>query len=515
MTRFKNSDFQRQHDALIKSIAARLSERGPDAPLVSEIELAVSLLNDVHPRGVAQRIWVVVYPDGAMIDCSAGAAAEFGLSRPGDRPDGLGDRLARAQGDTELVTLIDLSGCDRIMVATRMPDQQSWQLEETRTPILKGFHRTIAGLWQLTPAETDIAEALLQGKAPDEIAAESSRAIGTVRQIIKALMAKMQVHSQAQTVARLSVVAVALAQQSTTTTELPRRCRQFYQDATNSPLVYWRYGEAQGEPVLFFHGALFGIIGRANTATEARMFGLDVIAPERPGYGDTKLPPGADPVALAITRACAILDFERIERVQIIAHDVGSVFAFAFARAYPDRVSRIICAPATPPMMGWAQTADMPPLHRVSAFAAQKAPAMMEMLIGLGLKRIEREGLRAIPQLIFADCEHDRTVMLSPEAYPIMEALYLSAVEQRATGFLQDMLLTNLNWSSWLGDIRCPVVLMHGTKSRTVSENALRVTCAALSDATLTIIPDAGHTLPITHPTHTLRQALQQRSSSG
>lgn len=89
-------------------------------------------------------------------------------------------------------------------------------------------------------------------------------------------------------------------------------------------------------------------------------------------------------------RARAILDSEGIGRVQLIAHDVGSVYAFAFAHSHPGRVSSILCAPATPPMMGWAQTADMPPLHRVSAFAAQKAPAMMEMLVRIGLQRIAR-----------------------------------------------------------------------------------------------------------------------------
>ena len=238
------------------------------------------------------------------------------------------------------------------------------------------------------------------------------------------------------------------------------------------------------------------------------MFGVDVIAPERPGYGDTHLPAGADPIALAVDRARAILDVENISRVQIMAHDVGSVYAFAFARAHPDRVSGIICAPATPPMTGWSQTADMPPLHRVSAFAAQNAPAVMEVIVKLGLKRIQREGLLAIPRLIFADSDHDRTAMQRPEAYPILENLYLSAVEQRASGFLQDMFVTNLNWSSWLPQIICPVALLHGRESRTVSEHALRTTCAALADATLTIIPDAGHTLPITHPTHALRHAL-------
>jgi pimeloyl-ACP methyl ester carboxylesterase/DNA-binding CsgD family transcriptional regulator len=508
MRESRKSGLPGEHDALIQTLAAMLASGSAQNLPTFQIEAAVSLLQDETPRAALSRVWALIHPDGAMIDCSANAAALFGLSSPGDKIHGVAERLAQARGDTELLALNDLSGRSLILQATRTPDRRSWQLQDVSSPIAPEFRAAIIALWSLTPTEAVIAETLLLGKAPDQIAADTGRAVGTVRQIIKALLAKMQVHSQAQAVARMAVVALAYGKLSQPSSDLPQRYRRPYADATDSPLIYWRYGETGGRPVLFFHGALFGIIGRAGVAAEARLFGLDVIAPERPGYGDTSLPPGADPIALSIDRARAILDLEKIAQVQIMAHDVGSVYAFAFARANPERVSGIICAPATPPMMGWSQTADMPPLHRVSAFAAQNAPAVMEVLVKLGLKRIEREGLVAIPRLIFADSDHDRTAMLRPEAYPILENLYLSAVEQRASGFLQDMLVTNLNWSSWLPQITCPVALLHGRESRTVSEQALRTTCAALRHATLTIIPDAGHTLPITHPTHALRQVL-------
>ena len=508
MRNLHKSGTEGQHDALMKSLADMLARDAEHRLPPAEIEAAVSLLRDENPRSVHGRVWAVIHPDGAMIDCSAGAAVLFGLARPGDTLHGLGAQLVQSCGDTEFVALNDTSGQSRILQATRMPDQRSWQLEEMSCVTVPGLRAAIIALWTLTPTEAGIAEAMLQGKAADRIATDTGRAIGTVRQIIKAVLAKMQVHSQAQAVARLATVAIAYARLSQPPADLPLRHKQPHSDATDSPLVYWRYGEPGGQPVLFFHGALFGVVGRVGVVREARLFGLDIIAPERPGYGDTMLPAGADPIALSVARAAAILDLERIARVQVMAHDVGSVYAFAFARAHPERVSRIICAPATPPMMGWSQTVDMPPLHRVSAFAAQKAPAMMEVLIKLGLKRIEREGLGAIPRLIFADSDHDRKVLLRPDAYPILEDLYLSTVEQRATGFLQDMLVTNLNWASWLPDITCPVALLHGRESRTVSENALRVTSAALKDARLIVIPEAGHTLPITHPAHALRQAL-------
>lgn len=160
-------------------------------------------------------------------------------------------------------------------------------------------------------------------------------------------------------------------------------------------------------------------------------------------------------------------------------------------------------------MLGWAQTADMPPLHRVSAFITQKAPSLMEKVIKLGLRRAAREGLKAIPEMLFADSAHDRAVLQRAEAYPVLENLYLSVTDQQGTGFLQDMFITNLNWSDWLPDIKCPVRFLHGAKSRTVSRAALQKTSEALSDARLEIIQECGHTLPVTHPEHMLRLVLR------
>ncbi|MFN3954792.1 MAG: alpha/beta fold hydrolase [Pararhodobacter sp.] len=509
MGRSRYVHFPRRHDRLLSTLAERLKRDETNGIDPEDLRAASDLLADAQPRGGATRAWLLVHPDGRMIDCSARAAEMFRLGRPGDRLHGIGDRLLRSPGGKDVLLIEDMAGQPVLLRALRMPDRQTWQLDEAPDATSPWFRDAIMSFWQLTPGEADMAEALLHGKTSEQIAAETGRTIGTVRQVIKAILAKMHVGSQPQAVARLASVAIAYARISQTSDEFPARRLHPYHGANAAPLAYWRYGETGGRPLLFFHGALFGVAGRAAVASEARLFGFDVIAPERPGYGETPLERNRDPVALSVARAKAVLDMEGIERVQLLAHDVGSVYAFAFARACPERVSGIVCAPATPPMLNWSQTADMPPLHRVSAFATQKAPALMETLVMLGLRRIAREGLAAIPRLVFADSHHDRDVMLRPDAYQVLEHLHRFALEQEATGFVQDMFVTNRNWSDWLGEIACPVILLHGQKSRTVSAKALQVMCERLPDATLQIIPDAGHTLPISHPTHALRAALR------
>jgi pimeloyl-ACP methyl ester carboxylesterase/DNA-binding CsgD family transcriptional regulator len=502
-------NFASQHDRLLDTLAERIDTSGSDRIAPDDWQNTADLLLQTGRRSESLHFWLLVHPDGRIVDCSASAAARFGLQGPGDRLYGVAGRLSGSQDPAEVVAVTDLAGETLILQATPTSDRTTWQLYPVSSPVTPAFRSAIVAFWSLTPVEADIALALFEGQNADQIAAESGRTKGTVRQVIKAILAKMQVGSQAQAVSRLSQVALAGAANRISPQEMAQRRRAALWGSGNGGVAFWRYGDPAGRPVLFFHGALFGIAGHTDAIHAARLFGFDVIAPERPGYGSTPLPESADPVALSVAHAKAILDSERVERVLLMAHDVGSVYAFAFARSHPDRVSSILCAPATPPMMGWAQTSDMPPLHRVSAFAAQKAPALMEMLVKIGLQRIAREGLSVIPRLVFADSEHDREVLLRAQSYGVLEQLYQMAIERNAEGFVQDMFVTNRNWSDWLPGIAHPVRLLHGQRSRTVSEKALRRMCAILPDAALTVIPDAGHTVPITHNEQIFRQAFQ------
>jgi pimeloyl-ACP methyl ester carboxylesterase/DNA-binding CsgD family transcriptional regulator len=501
------SRLSRLHDDLMSKMSRRLSAEPAEDAIGEDLDTASRLLEGALPRAGTSRAWLSVYPDGRVIDFSARAGELLGLDRQGDRVAGLDDRLARIESGYAVLQLDMVTSGALTFQAVRLTDTRTWHLDEALPIATPGMRETLILNWRLTQGEADMAEALLRGETTEAIAEATGRTVGTVRQIIKGLLSKMDVGSQAQAVARMATLAIARATLGPDPTGAAPS-RQIIRTPAGDAIGCWRFGDPDGRPVLFFHGALFGVVGRPQAAQEAQMFGVQLFAPERPGYGATALPEGADPVALGVQQAIAILDALQLPRVDVLAHDVGSVSAFALARACPDRVRSITCAPATPPMLGWSQTADMPPLHRVSAFAAQKAPALMEKLVFLGLGRIAREGLAAIPRLVFADSAHDRDTLMSPLAMPVLEHMHHFGLEQDATGFVQDMFVTNRNWSAWLPAITCPVVLMHGALSRTVSAQALRVMADTLPNARLQIVPDAGHTLPISHPTHALRAIL-------
>jgi pimeloyl-ACP methyl ester carboxylesterase len=385
-----------------------------------------------------------------------------------------------------------------------------WIMTEARNLPDASLLSALGRCYGLTPAESATAKGMMQGLTAEAMALDTGLKTSTLRQRLKAVMAKLGVHSQAEAVAQLAALERVWMGKRRMALSPPRaEAASTKLWVAGQPCGVQRFGAMGGIPVLMFHGALFGISLPPGLADMALHLNLDVIAPERPGYGATALADPRRAVEQSVAFGLAALDGAGIGRAVVLGQDVGTVYAAAFARAHPERAAGIVAGPATPPMRGWAQTAHMPTLHRVSAFATQKMPALMDRIIWMGLKRIAEEGPAVIPGLVFADSTHDREVMARPENLSALEGLHGFVMSQSATGLLQDMHVTNLDWSGWLPRLRLPVLMLHGELSQTVSASAVAETVAGLDRGQLVIVPKAGHTLPWSQPELILRHVAR------
>jgi len=110
-----------------------------------------------------------------------------------------------------------------------------------------------------------------------------------------------------------------------------------------------------GPPLVLLHGwPEFWLVWRRLMTRLAGRF--DLIAPEWRGFGDSDKPDsgpatGTTPDALADDLA-AFLDALGLARVGLVAHDVGSAAAQAFARRWPSRVSGLFLFNAVHPGIG-------------------------------------------------------------------------------------------------------------------------------------------------------------------
>lgn len=357
----------------------------------------------------------------------------------------------------------------------------------------------IRRLFGLTEREAAILTDMMSGQSAGQIAVRGGRALGTVRQQIKAVLAKLEVNSQAQALALVASTAMSWQRLSASPQPSAREDFQFRTLANGRRRIGIRgFGLPGGQPVLLVHGAVFGVGDLAVERAAARDAGLWVLAAERPGYGRTS-PESGDLVETMVDDMLALLDHTGVDRTIILAHDIGTIAAFRFAYRAPQRVMGIVAAPATPPMRSWSQTMDMPSSHRIYAWAAQRVPRLMEMMITLGVSQIQRQGASIMPELFFGGCDFDRQAWSPPENASALGSIYRLMAAQDAHGFRRDMLLTNADWSPWANGLKVPVELLHGSKSRTVSLNAIDQFAASLPNARVLIVEDGGHTLPLTH----------------
>ncbi len=100
------------------------------------------------------------------------------------------------------------------------------------------------------------------------------------------------------------------------------------------PLVYWRSGS--GAPVVLLHGLAADHCGLLPMARH--WGGLDVIAPDLPGFGHSPPCPGRHTLtgyADAVEELCDRLD---LTGVTVVGHSLGATIALVCAARHPDRL---------------------------------------------------------------------------------------------------------------------------------------------------------------------------------
>jgi pimeloyl-ACP methyl ester carboxylesterase len=86
-----------------------------------------------------------------------------------------------------------------------------------------------------------------------------------------------------------------------------------------------------------------------------------VLVPDLRGLGLSSKPPGGYDKKTQAGDIAAILDAYKIDRADVVAHDIGNMVAFAFAARYPERVKRMVLIDAPIPGVGpWEEILKNP-----------------------------------------------------------------------------------------------------------------------------------------------------------
>jgi len=261
---------------------------------------------------------------------------------------------------------------------------------------------------------------------------------------------------------------------------------------TNGTSLYVRVG-GKGPAVLLLHG--FGDTGDMWAPLAAKLMkDHTVIVPDLRGMGLSAHPDTGYTKKNQALDLAGILDHLKIDKVDLVTHDIGNMVGYAFVAQYRDRVTRWAVIDAPLPGIGdWDNIIRLPLLWHFNF----RGPDMERLVAGrerIYLDRFWNE-LSANPKHIDeATREHYAKLYARPHAMH-------DAFEQFAA-FNQDA-ADNKEFLAKGGKLAMPVLALGGDKSfGTAQADDLRFVATNVSAG---VIPDSGHWIMDENPDVTIK----------
>ncbi len=259
---------------------------------------------------------------------------------------------------------------------------------------------------------------------------------------------------------------------------------------TNGATIHVRVG-GQGPAVVMLHG--FGDTGDMwAPLAAALMQDHTVVVPDLRGMGLSSHPENGYDKKTQARDIARVLDKLKIEKGDLVTHDIGNMVGYAFAAQYPDRVTRFVAMDAPLPGLGpWEEIIQNPILWHFN-FRGPDVERLVQGRERIYLDRFWNE-LSANPKSIDeATREHYAKLYARPGAMH-------SAFNQFAA-FQQDA-IDNKEFAA-KGKLSMPVLAIGADKSFGAGmADDLRF---AATDVTSIVIPNSGHWLMEEQPAATV-----------
>jgi len=260
---------------------------------------------------------------------------------------------------------------------------------------------------------------------------------------------------------------------------------------TNGATIHVRVG-GQGPAVVVLHG--YGETGDM-WAPMAADLSRDhtVIVPDLRGLGLSSKPQTGFDKKTQAGDVAGVLDALKIERADLVTHDIGNMVGFAFAAQHPQRVGRFALIDAPVPGVGpWEEILKNPLLWHFRF----GGPDMERLVAGrerIYLDRFWNEFSATPARFSEASREH------YAKLYALPGAMHSGFAQFAA--FDQDA-IDNRAYLAAGGKLAMPVLAIGGEKSFGAAMAV--VMRAAATDVTEGVVPDSGHWIMEENPSATI-----------
>lgn len=260
---------------------------------------------------------------------------------------------------------------------------------------------------------------------------------------------------------------------------------------TNGATIHVRVG-GEGPAVVLLHG--YGETGDM-WAPMAEDLARDhtVVVPDLRGLGLSSKPATGYDKKTQAGDVAGVLDALKIDRADLVAHDIGNMVGYAFAVQHPERVNRFVLIDAPLPGVGpWDEILKNPLLWHFRF----GGPDMERLVAGrerIYLDRFWNEFSATPARFSEASREHYAKLYALPGA--------MHAGFAQFAAFDQDA-LDNKAFIAAKGKLGMPVLALGGEKS--FGPMMATVMRSAASNVTEGVVPDSGHWIMEENPKATI-----------
>lgn len=269
-------------------------------------------------------------------------------------------------------------------------------------------------------------------------------------------------------------------------------------------LAYAEYGDPDGFPVFLFHGLPGSRLSWGLIPGNPFPPGLRIVAPDRPGYGNSDPKPYRTLVDWAKDVA-ALADALDIGRFTVAGVSGGGPGALACAWKMPERLTAVGVIASPAPTNAPGALEGMSKTNRFFMNLAWYLPWVSGLNVRLLASVIRRNPARYIYTMQYKLHDADKVILTRPEIQDMLIKDFAEALRGGGQGMVCDMSANHGRpWGFALEDIRVKVRLWHCELDHSVPPAMGRYLSRAVPDCEATFVPGAGHLWILVH----LREVL-------
>ncbi|WP_088243957.1 alpha/beta fold hydrolase [Calothrix rhizosoleniae] len=274
---------------------------------------------------------------------------------------------------------------------------------------------------------------------------------------------------------------------------------EFFSLQDGRKIAYECVGNPNGRPVFFFHGSPGSRLGILSSAEAALEYGWRIIAPDRPGMGQSDFKPGYTLLDYTddIRQLANGLGFNTFG---VMGHSGGGTTVLSCAYALSERLDFALDLGGWAPVVVAELRSQMTALDRFFAERISQpqntTPILFQFpftVLGLAAKVLPATTfIRLLYQSqYFSDADY--TVLSNPKAAHALVTNVRESFHQGSDGPAYDALLRYQDWGFDLAEIDFPVHILHGSDDISAPYSFAEYKHHHLPNSQLHTYPGEGH----------------------